>query len=691
MSVSPNMFDLLQVHPALGRGFIAGDDARGVEPRVILADQLWRRAFAGDSTMIGRTITLNDLAYTVVGVMPPEFTLGGNEVMWTPLYLESDLAHAEVTRKQHYLRVIARLRPGVGLAAAESDLRSISARLDAEYPEANAGRVAALVPLHQAMVGDLRVVLLLLQAASALVLLLACVNLANVTLARTISRRREMALRAALGAGSRRLVRQLLTESVLLAVLGGTLGTVLAVLATRLLLSLHPGTVPALFDVRPDAAVLIFAVLLSVGTGLGFGLLPALQAARADLRGSLQDGGRGSSGGPGGERVRRGLVVAQVGIAVVLLIAAGLLMRSFAELIRVPLGFDPDHVLTAEVRVSGERYDDPGLVNRFYDRVLDEIRGAPGIVGAGATAKLPLSGWVSSTLVAEGEPVDPTRLPEAGYFPVRGDYFETMRIPLLAGRTFDLRDSPDGTRVVVINQAAVHQFFPRGDAVGRRIRLGPDPTAPWSLVVGVVGDLREQGLDVPPAPAVYPDHVQQTWWRSLTIVVRTRGDPLTAEPLVRQAVRDADPTLALRNVSTFEAVLGSTLAARRFSLGLVSCFAGVALLLAAVGLYGVLAFSVTSRTREFGLRLALGATRRSVLLLVLRQGMTASILGVLAGIAGAVVGGRLLQRMLYGVGPADWRTFVAAVAGLLAVAVLACVIPAARATRVDPTASLRAE
>lgn len=305
--------------------------------------------------------------------------------------------------------------------------------------------------------------------------------------------------------------------------------------------------------------------------------------------------------------------------------------------------------------------------------------------------KLPAGGWVSSTLVAEGEPVDPTRLPAVGFFLVRGDYFQALHIPLLAGRTFDQRDTPDAPTAVLINEAAARAFFPEGDPVGRRIRLGPDPSAPWCVIVGVVGDIREQGLDVPPAPAVYPSHVQNTWWRSLTLVVRTPGDPRAAEPLLRQAVRDADPTLALRGVRTLDEVVGTNLDARRFGLGLISCFAGVALVLAAVGIYGVLAFSVTSRSREFGVRLALGATRRSVLMLVLGQGLAWSLLGVSAGIATAGAGGRLLEGMLYGVSPADWPTFLAVTIGLLAVVAVACLVPAARATRVDPIASLRAE
>jgi len=691
LDVTANTFALLQVRPALGRTLTTGDDAPGAEPRVVLSDALWRRAFAADAAIVGRSITLNDLPYTVVGVMPPGFTLGGHEAMWTPLDLARDLANAPVTRKQHYLRTVARLAPGVSLAAAQADLRTISRRLDALYPDANDGRLATLVPLHDDVMGDLRPPVLLLQGAAALVLLIACVNLANVTLSRALARRRELALRATLGAGRARLVRQLLTESVLLALAGGALGTALAVAATRALLAVNPGMIPAQFDVRLDAGVLLFGLVVSLGTGVVFGLLPALDAARADLHGTLKDGARGASGGRGAERVRRGLVVAQVALAVVLLVGAGLLLRSFAELTRVRLGFDPDRVLTAEVRVSGERYDSTALVNGFYDRVLDEIRQSPGVVDVGATMMLPTTGKVSSGLVVDGSSADPAHPADVGYTLVRGDYFRTLGIPLRAGRLFDARDRVGATGAVIVNETAARTLFPHGDAVGRRVRLGPDPTAPWSVVVGVVGDVRDQSLDLPATPAVYSSHVQNTWWRSLVLTVRTTGDPRAAERLVRRAVRSADPQLALRDVRPLDEVLGASLAARRFALALVSAFAAVALTLAAIGIYGVLAFSVTSRTREFGVRLTLGATRRSVLLLVVRQGMLWSLVGLALGIAGAASGGHLLDGMLYGVRAADAATFAAVASGLLVVVLLACLVPAARATRVDPIASVRAE
>jgi predicted permease len=688
-SVTDNMFDLLDVRPALGRAFNASDDPTNT--RVILSYAFWSTAFGADSSIIGRPITLNDLPYVVIGVMPRGFTLTGTESMWTILDLNRELTDAPVTRKQHYLRVIARLAPGVTLGLATADLESISRRLQAQYPDANPDRLANLVSLHQDVVGDVRPALLLLQCAAALVLVIACVNLANLTLSRTMGRRQELALRAALGAGRGRLARQILTESVVLAAVGGALGTAIAAIATRLLIGLDPTAVPPFFDVRPDASVVGFGMLLSLITGALFGLLPALDAARADLHGTLKEGGRGASGTRGSSGVHRALVVAQVGLAVLLLVGAGLLVRSFAELTRVRVGFRSDHVLTAEIRVSGERYDSTVLVNRFYDRVLGDVRNTPGVRRVGGTMKLPMDGRPLSTITVEGQPVDRQRQAEVAYNLVRGDYFEALGIPLVTGRVFTEQDRENGAGVVLVNQTAARTYFADGHVVGRRVHLGPDPRSPMATVIGVVGDTRDEGFDVPPRPAVYASHVQNTWWRSLVVVVRVSGNPRAAEAALRRAVRSADPALALRNVRTLDDVLGERLAPRRFAMSLVSGFAALALLLAAVGIYGVLAFSVARRTREFGVRLALGATKPNLLGLVIRQGMAWSAIGLALGVAGALAAGRLLEGMLYGVRPADPIALGLVTAGLFVVAAVACVVPAVRAARVDPMTSIRAE
>ncbi len=691
VSVTPNLFTVLQTPPVYGRTFAPGDGAAGNTNLAMISYALWQRALGGDRSAIGKQIMLNGRPYQLIGVMPPRFTIGLNEDVWTPDDFHDDLANAAITRKQHYVHVVARLKPGVSIASGSADLAGVAKQLEHEYPEANSGRSAMIKPLRDWMVGKLGPAVLMLQGAAAMVLLIACANLANLTLSRTLSRRREMALRAALGAGRARLVRQLLTESVLLSLLGGVFGVALAAFATRALLALNPDTLPAVFAAGVDWKVILFSVGLSAATGVLFGLLPALDAARADLNDSLKVGARGASGGHGRERVRRALMAAQVGLAMMLLIGAGLLLRSFGELTSIRVGFDPDHVLTARIRAAGPRYDSTSAVNAFYDGILGEIAQAPGVVAVGAARSVPTQGHVNSSIRVDGEPIDEKNLPDLGYVSIRGDFFKALQIPLLAGRLYDATDLPDGPKTGVINQAAAKRFFPRGDAVGRRIRIGPNPNGAWITIVGVVGDMRDEGLDLPAKPTLFANHRQEAWDRSMVVFVRTTGDPVSAAPVVRRVLKSADPTLAARDVQTLNSVVGASLASRRFALGLVAAFAAVALALAAIGIYGVLAYMVTTRTREFGVRIALGASRRSVLLLVARHGITWSLAGMALGIAGAIAGGRLVAKMLYGVTPLDPMTYVGVAGVLLAVVVAACLIPASRATRVDPLMSMRAE
>ena len=687
-SVTANMFDVLGVRALHGRTFAAGDDAPGKDRQVVLSYGFWERALGGNPAVVGTRMTLSGRTYDVVGVMPRGFTLGTNEDLWVPMDLSEAMADAVRSRKQHYLRAIARIDTRTTLERAGADVSAIARRLAAQYPEANTGLDALAVPLHESMTGTLRPALLLLQGAAAIVLLIACANIANLTLSRTMGRRREMAVRAALGAGRARLARQLLAESLVLAFAGGVIGVGVAVVATRTLLALNPDTLPSMFTATVDGGVLLFSLVLTVGIGLLMGLVPALHVARVDPQESLKEGERGTSQGRGGERVRRVLVVAQVGLAVMLLIGAGLLVRSFRELTRVRLGFDPDRVLTAQLRAGGERYDSPDAVNRFYDRVLDEIAHGPGVAAAGAVTILPTRGSVGSSVRVEGEPVDEANIPEIRYLAVRRDFFKALRIPLKAGREFDASDAADGPKTVLINEAAERRFFPRGDALGRRIRIGPDPNGEPMTIVGVVGDIRAEGFAVPVPPTLFANHRRETWERSLAVVIRTSGDPASATPVLRRAVKSADPTLAIRDVRTLDDVIGSSLAPRRFALGLVASFAGIALLLATIGIYGVLSYAVASRTREFGVRLALGATERSILLLVLRQGLAWSLFGLAVGVGGALASGRLLSRMLYGVQPLDSTTYVGVVGGLVVVVAAACLVPSLRATRVDPIQSM---
>jgi predicted permease len=688
--VTDNMFDVLGVAAWRGHTFLKGDGAPSANAKVILSYRFWQTQVGGDTGIVGRTISLYNKQYDVIGIMPRGFTLGHGESLWVPFDLSDDLARAAVTRKQHVYGCIARLKPGVSLDAARADLLAIGRRLEAEYPDINTDLYARVTPLRETMASDVRRPVLLLLGAAALILLIACANLANVTLSRSMGRTTEMAVRAALGAGRGRLARQLLTESVMLALAGGAAGVVLALVATRTLLALNPRALPGVFEVGMDGRVLLFSAVASVGTGVLFGIVPALAVARADLHGALKERGRGGTGGRSSERLRHGLVVAQVSLAVMLLVGAGLLVRSFREVTTVRLGYAPDHVLTAQLRVDGAKYDSSAGVNRFYDDVLGAIGRTPGVVAAGASMVIPSQGKPSSQMVVEGSPVT-GNAPDIGYTMVRGDWFKALKIPVIAGRVFNETDVPEAPRVITINEAAARAYFPGGDAVGHRVHIGPNPDAPWVTIVGVVGDVRDDGNWAAPAPTIYDNARQQTWWPSLSIVVRTTGDPLAATPAIRRAVREADPTLALRDIVTLDEVIGESLSARRFALGLAACFAVLALVLAAVGIYGVLAYSVTARTREFGVRLALGATARDVMLLVLRQGLAWSLAGLAIGIAGALAFGRLLATSLYGIGATDAVTFGAVAVGLLIVVLVACIVPASRATRVDPIGSLRAE
>jgi predicted permease len=690
MPVTANLFTVLEVEPWRGRNFSPDEEATGA-PVVVLSHRFWQRAFPGDSTIVGRTITLYNTAYQVIGIMPRGFTVAGDEGVYRPFNISDELANAAVTRKQHVVTALARLKPGMTLEAAKDDLLANARRLQAEYPEADGPYLATMVPLHDTISGRLEKPILLLFVASVVVLLIACVNLANITLARMTSRRTEIAVRAALGAGRGRLARQLLTESVMLSLAGGALGVGLAIVATRALLNLNPDALPSMFNGGMDAQVLVFSLVVSIGTGLLFGLVPAWRAARTDLHISLKERGSGG-GGRAGERMRRLLVVAQMGLAVVLLVGAGLLIRSFRTLTSLDLGFDPDQVLTGQVSLDGPRYDSTAVVNTFYDGVFSEIAGAAGVVAVGAVMALPTRGGnFSSGIVVEGSVPDRDNPASVAYSMVRGDYFKAMGIPLLAGRVFGPGDGPDGPKIAIVNETAARTLFPGGDAIGRRVRIGPDPEATMHTIIGVVGDVRQHGFETPVGAQFYDNGRAQAWWKTLSLVVRTNGEPSAAVSLVRQAVKAGDPSMAVQNIETMDQVVKSSVAPRRFALGLASAFAGLALLLSAIGVYGVLAYSVTARTREFGVRLALGASSRSILGLVLRQGLVWSLIGLALGIVGALAAGRLLAGMLYGVTSADAPTYLAVAGSLLLVVVIACILPAMRAAKVDPLVNMRAE
>ena len=688
MRLGANVFDILGVRPALGRTFLPGEDSPGRAYVVVLSDGFWRRQLGADAGVVGRTITFDDRPYTVVGVMPPGFSLGYNEHVWVPLDVSRILADANRARKLHFMYGIGRLKPNVTPEASGADLMTIARRLETQFPDANTGHLVTVVDLRTAMVGDLRPTMILLTGAAALVLLIACANLANIIVARGIARRRELAVRAALGAGRGRLTRQLLTETIILALTGAAGAVLVAAWGTKALLALNPEALPPYARVGLDGRVLLFAAAAAGISGLLAGILPSFSVTRVDLNETLKESSRANAGGLRGDRVRRGLVIAQTALAVMLLIGSGILIRSLRAIERVDMGFNPIGVITADVTIHGARYDSIAAVNAFFTRAMDGIRVSPSIVAAGAVGGLPLRGNSTSSLTVEGAPIPKGHLPEVGYVSVAGDYFKTLGIPLLRGRAFSSGDGPKQPPVVVINNALAKQFFASVDPVGRRIRLGPNPKEPWGTIVGVVGDVRQHGLEHDIQPTAFVTN-QQDGWTSLTFVARAASATMTAVPALRDAIRSADATAVIDNVQPMDVVVGASLSRRTFAMALLTIFAAVALGLAALGVYGVLAYAVAARRREFGVRLALGAEVRQVVTLVLRQGLGWTVAGVTLGVIGARAGTRLLEGQVFGIASSDPMTYVVVAAVVVGAALAACVIPVRRATHVDPATALR--
>jgi putative ABC transport system permease protein len=689
--VTPNIFNVLAVRAKYGTTFSSADTTGATAKQIILSHALWARAFGSDSTIVGRSITLDGESYRVTGVMPEHFSLGIDDQVWVPYRISEPLADIIRARRQHYIRAVGRLKPGITLEQARTEIATISQRLATQYPESNAGSLTGVRSMREVLSGSYASPLLMLQCAAFAVLLIACANLANLTLSRTIARSREMAVRAALGAGRFRLIRQLTTESLVLSIAGGAAGAVLATLLTRRLLAINPEALRSMYDAGLDAWVLAFSLAISVATGLLFGLAPAIGASRTNLSDALKQGARGSSGGRTRDIASRALVVTQTALAVTLLITAGLLMRSFGALTNTSLGYSTDHVLTAQLRTTGARYDSASAVNQFYTSVLAQLAATTGVTSVGGATVLPTRGGLSTKIRVVGEPTDESNLPDLGFLAVRGEYFRTLRIPVVQGRIYESTDDRSTDNTVIINETAARKFFPRGDAVGRLIRIGPNKDDEPLRIIGIVGDTRDRAVDTPAQPMMFANHFRETWDPTLNVVIRTTGNPESVAAALRGAVRQHDPTLAIRDIRSFEDVIGASLAPRRFALGLAGTFASVAILLAAVGIYGVLAYTVSNRTREFGVRMALGASPRAVLTMVLRDGLLWSSIGLVLGLAAAAALGRVLSSMLYGVGAHDPATYVAVALGQLLVVSAACALPAVRATRVDPLTSMRAD
>lgn len=704
--VTADAIPLLGVAPALGRTFAAEEDLPGRPAVVLLSDGLWRRRFGADPQVVGRALILDDMPTTVIGVMPPGFQLpahyvGGGMEAWTLLRLDPAIDRSE--RGWHWLSVVARLRPGVDRAGAEREVAAITAGMLRQYPiEYDEAFTGSLIPAAEHLVGDIRPVLLVLLGAVALLLLIAASNVAALFLARAEERHREIAVRAALGARAGRIVRQLLTESATLAVAGGAAGLLLAAYGTRALVAAAPPTLPRLDAIGLDVPVLLFTAAVSIATGLLFGLAPAWYAARPDLARALTDGGRSGSAGARRQRFRRGLVVTQIALALVLVVAAGLLIRSFERMRGVDPGFDPGGLLTARLELSPVRYESSESIRGFFERLVARAEALPGVRSAAVVKALPmtqleLGDW---SFLREGRFSLPPRQDEwnlAYWQAVGPGYFETMRMPVLQGRGIEAGDRTAAPGVAVVNRTLARQAWPGEEAIGQRLLMGGGATdSVWRTVVGIVGDVRHRGLDAEPRPEIYLPHAQfpagtGTPLRTLRVVLRTEGDPAALAAPLRAAVAELDADIPLTEVQTMEEALGVWAAERRLTMLVVAGFALLALALGAVGVYGVVAHLVTQRTREIGIRIALGAVPREILGLVLSQGVRLAGLGIAVGLLGALAASRLLTRLLFEVEPTDTATFVATAAVLALVAVAASLIPAARAVRTDPVDALRSE
>jgi predicted permease len=687
--VTWNFLPALGISPALGRNFLPEEDQPAANPRAaILSYGFWQRRFGGDPNILQKTLTLNGSACSIIGVLPASasFTWDG-PTMDLLVPLGPDPARA---RGDHRLRVIGKLKPGVTIEQARSELTSIAAQLATQYPGSNRGWTVRLANFHDWLVPvETRQSLLIFMSAVGLVLLIACGNVASLLLARAAERQREISIRAALGADRHRIIRQLLVEALVLAAIGGAFSLAIAQAAGRVLLAYGPNSLPRLDEMSIDARVLGFALVSSLLTGLLFGTIPAIQASRPNLAETLKDGTAGAGGGARRQRLRNALVVGEVALSVALLIGDGLLVRSFWRLQHVNPGFDSSRVLSMRLNLPGLSYRTGDNKWAFYERLLANVRALPGIEAAATSSIVPLGGGNTSTEVRRiGQNTD-TKATGADWRLVSPGYFRALGIPL-RGRDFNDSDRTNGQPVTIISEAAARLYFPNEDAIGRTIILvsfGSDPMT----VVGVAGDVRGISVDVDPGPTVYGSAKAYTGWNPMFLAIRSSGDPTSQSGAVRAAVRAIDPKVPVYDVQTAGALMDASLGSRRFNMYLLACFAGVALLLACVGLFGVMAYVVSQRTRDIGVRLALGAAPSSVLAMVLKQGLALTVAGVILGVVGGFAVTGWMRTLLYSIEPTDPVTFVSVPLVLVIVSLVACYLPARRAMRVDPLTALRAE
>lgn len=691
--VTGGYFEALGVKAERGRVITAADDKTGAPFVVVLGQTLWRQQFNSDPQIIGKTIPLSGNVYTIIGVMPAGFSSPrDNSEAWTPVHVSNPVAAN--FRGVHFLRTYARLADGVTIEQARAETQIVDQTLAVQYPADNKNRASVLLPLQERIVGQSRQSLLVLFASVSLVLLIACANFANLLLARSAEREREFVIRAALGAGRWRLMRQLLTESVLVSLAGGAIAVLLAIWGTNLLVWLKPENLPRLQEIGVDLRVLGFTFGISLLTGVIFGLLPAWTASRGGVSEALKEGGRSATAGSARQRLRSAFVVAELAIALVLLVGAGLLIKTFWNLRSVAPGFNPERMLTMRVELPEARYKDIPKQTRFRTQTLASINSLPGVEAA-MVSELPLSGDAldHDFLIENRPPIAPGDEPSLQTRSIMGDYFHTMQIPLRAGRDFGPQDFADNAPLVgIANEAMVRTYFKDEDPIGKRVRWARDPQINWITIVGVVGDVKHFGLDLSEAPGLYSPYTQiNSWKRWMTFVARTQSDSGVMGPAIKQQIWKVDPQLPITKFQTMNEVAASSFAARSFNMLLLAIFAGLALALAAVGIYGVMSYAVTQRTQEIGIRMALGARAPDVLRLIIKSGMTMTLIGVVIGVAGAVALTRVMSTLLFGVTPTDKLTFAAVSLVLIVVALLACYLPARRATKVDPMEALRYE
>ena len=690
--VSASLFSVLRVRPEIGRTFNADENTPGRTAIVILSHALWQQRFGGDAGVIGKRIMLDGEPKEVIGVMPAGFSYPAGRQAWLPI--EYDESFVRSQRGAWYLSVVARLKPGVTPEQSAAEVETLGRRLAQQYPDANAEIGMTTYPLLKAMVGDIRRAVLVLFGAVGFVLLIACTNVANLLLARAAARESEMAVRTALGANRSRLVRQLLTESVLLSMVGAGAGLLLAVWGVDLLTRLKPAGIPRLENVRVDGVVILFTLATAIVTGVLFGLVPAFNATR--LSSALKEGGRGAVGARSGSRVRGALVVAELALAVMLLAGAGLLLRSFVKLQAVDPGFTVKPALTFDLTLPDARYREDASRVAFFDRLMPRLRALPGVRAASSVLGLPLNGLdlILSFEVQGRPPVPPAQQPAMQVRVATPEYFATIGIPLKRGRFFTDADKAGSPRVVLITESAARQYFPTEDPIGKTITLGwrrgPGTPRAGGEVVGIVGDVKDAGLDEPNPPQIFLAYRQ---WPvgSMTVLLETAVPPMSLADAVRAEVYAVDGSLPVSNVNTLEAVVAHSISQQRFYMLLLTIFAGVALALAAVGIFGVLSYAVAQRTREIGIRMALGAQGSSVVRLIVRQAMLLVAGGVAAGLVLGLFVSQTMTKMLFVVTPTDPATYVSVSVVLAAVALLASWLPARRATRVDPIVALRAE